>query len=260
MTWRPPLGVEQVDVQWDGTQPRVRTRSRWCWRAFDGLLLPLNWGMSVEYEPRTAPATIYASDGTSGSLPTAAAAFSSTDWNGDGVREEDTLILSPEEALRYFDLHTERLHWSDGPITLRYDWVHVGAGPLWSYCADSGLGSWIKLEADDEHVVTWSHYNGTAAVTSARSVNVGERCSALAHLHANGAVQLEMVRNAGAPSRGERSAANAIAEVWGGGGNTRVRVNEWIDAEGEPVRGEQQLRCGYVFDGILARRPAQERL
>lgn len=267
MTLIPPLGSEQTDVKYDGRQPTLRSRSRWGWRACDGVASPLNPGMRALYAGRTVAATIHDSDGVSGTIPTADLAFTSTDWDGDTVREEDTLLLSAEEALIYNDPHTDRLHWDNGPLTLRYEWVHLGPGPLWSFCAESGLGAWLRLAGElddaggeDVHTIVWTHDNDTSAVTSVVPVAIGDRCSAICHLHADGRVQLELVRNGASAVRGDRSAALAILGVWGNGGTTCVRVNEWIDAEGEPVRGTQQWRTGFVFGGVLPRRRVLELL
>lgn len=254
MSRRPILGSRLPHARFDGTPPRVRTRSLWCWRAHDGLLLPLNEGMSVEYLGRTEPATISDSHGTSGALVAAEPAFSSTDWNGDGVREEDTLILSDEEALRYLDASTERLVWTMRAKTLRIDGVELGNAlsedaPYWSFTTDAVAGAYLALLGSGAGQIVFEHYNGTSSVTSALPVATGDRFSARACFHDDGRVQLGLVRNGATEVLGALSDALEPASEWGNGGATVCRVNEI----GAASRGTLALRYGAVFGGVVPR-------
>lgn len=263
---RPILGSEQANVRWDGLPPRPRTRSLWCWRAFDGELAPLNEGMSVQYLGRSAPATIYDSAGVSGSLATAMPAFSSEDWNGDGVREEDILLMSDEEALRFLDATTGRLVWDTGPKVIRIDGIELGNAlvedaPYWSFTKNDGAGAYLALLGAGDlgsgvGGISIHHYNGTSTVVSTLPLPAAARFSARANFHANGAVQLGLVVNGGAELQGTKSAALTPAETWGNDGATVCRVNEF----GNTVRGAFGFRYGAVFGGNATRRELLEAL
>lgn len=255
----PILGSEQLDARFDGAPPRLRTRSLWCWRARDGLLAPLNERMSVAYRGRSSAATIHASNGTSGTLAASAPAFTSVDWDGDGVREEDALQLSDEEALRYYDATTERLVWTMAAKVLRLDWIELGTAgvsdaPYWSFTTDEIDGAYLAILGSGTGDVQLHHYNGTSTVVSELPVTTGNKCSLRAQYFADGAVQIGLVRNGGAEVLSTKSAALTPAAVWGDGGDTMVRVNEI----GDGIRGELQLRHGAVYGGVATRRELLE--
>lgn len=250
----PVLGSRQPDARFDGLPRRLRTRSLWCWRAWDGLLTSLNEGMGVQYLGRSTTATIYDSRGTSGALVAAEPAFSSIDWDGDGVREEDALLLSDEEALRYRDPVSGQLVWSMDAKTLRLDFLELGnaevdGAPYWSFSTSDVAGAYLALLGDGAGNVLFEHYNGTSSVTSSAPVLTGDRVSARAEFRDDGSVQLGLVRNGGTEVLGAASAALEPATVWGDGGATLLRVNEL----GSTLRGVMGLRYGAVFGGVVPR-------
>ena len=257
MTRIPLFGSEPADPRIGA--PRVRTRSLWCWRAWDGQLAPLNEGLSVAYRGRTSAATIHASDGTSGTLAAAAAAFTAIDWDGDGVREEDALLLSDEEALRYFDASTGGLWWDMGPKVLRLDGVELGNAvdedaPYWSFTTDDIAGAYLAVLGagdlgDGVGGIRLRHHNGTSAVESVLPLPASARFSLRGLYHADGAVQIGLVVNGAAEVLGLKSAALTPAASWGAGGTPQLRVNEI----GTATRGTFALRYGAVFGGLATR-------
>lgn len=255
----PLLGTAQLDARFDGSPPRVRSLALWTWRAWDGQLAPLTEGLSVAYRGRTAAATIHASDGTSGTLAASAAAFTSIDWDGDGVREEDGLLLSAEEALRYYDATTGRVRLPVSPLTLRLDGVETGNAasadaPYWSLTTDAITGAYLALLGTGGGEIALVHHNGTSSVSAALPVAPGNRFSARALLLASGAVQLGLVRNGATEAVSAASAPLALAAEWGGGNAVQIRLNE----RGNSARGTGLVRCGALFAGTLTRRQLLE--
>jgi hypothetical protein len=260
----PLLGSQQVDVRYDGAPPRVRTRSLWCWRAWDGLLAPLNPGLSVAYRGRSSTATIYASDGTSGSLTASAPAFTAIDWDGDGAREEDGLLLSSAEALRYYDASTNRLRWTMGAKVIRLDGIESGNAmvedaPFWSFTTDAIAGAYLAVLGTGDlgagvGGIALHHYNGTSTVVSQLPLAAGDRFSLRAQYFDDGAVQIGLVRNGGREATGTKSAALEPESSWGDGGATQIRVNEI----GDDSRGTSLLRYGAVYGGVATRQQLLE--
>jgi hypothetical protein len=254
----PILGSQQLDVRMDGSAPRLRTKSLLCWRSWDGRILPVNDGISCGYLGRSTTATIYDSYGTSGALVASALAFSCVDWDGDGVREEDALLLSDEEALRFYDANTNRLTWKTDAKVIRLDWLQVGDivadQPLFTFTRDNGTGAYFGLFGGPDGTVQFRHYNGTSTVTSERPVFDGDRCSARALLFSSGAVQLGLVRNGSAESVGTKSSALEPAADWGNGGATVARLNEFGDSD----RGTMLARYLAVYGGNATRKQLLE--
>ena len=256
----PPLGTEQLDARFDGTPPRLRTRALWAWRASDGLLAPLNEAMSVAYRGRSSAATIHGSDGASGTLAAAAPAFTSIDWDLDGTREEDGLLMSPEEALRYYDATSNRLQLPLGAMTLRLEGIELGNAatdgePYWSYTTDAATGAYLAvLGTGGAGGIAVHHYNGSATRVASLPLAAGDRFSARAMVHADGGVQLGLVRNGGSEALSAREAALAFAAAWGAGGATQIRWNEF----GNSNRGTLIARYGALYAGVLPRRTLLE--
>lgn len=260
----PILGSHQVGARFDGAPPRVRTRSLWCMRPFDGLLSPLNPGMAVAYVGRTEQAIIHDSDGVSGVLPAAEPAFTSIDWDGDGQREEDGLLLSSEEALRYFDPESERLVWDTGPKLIRLDEIETGNAlvedtPYWSFTTDSATGAYLAVLGTGDlgggvGGIALHHYNGTSTVVAQLPLATADRFSMRGLFLQNGAVQIGLVRNAGSEVVSAPSAALLPASTWGDGGATQCRLNELGDAS----RGSGIVRYAAVFGGTGTRRQMLE--
>lgn len=258
MSRRPLLGSPQLDVRHDGSQPVLRVKGLLVVRAYDGGLLPANDGISCAYLGRSEPATIYDSDGVSGSLVASLPAFTSIDWNGDGVRAEDAQLLSAEEALRYYDVNTNRLRWLPGAMSLRLDWQQVGAlaedQPLFTFTRDNGTGAYFGFFGNADGDVEFRHYNGTSTVTAARPLGAGDRCSAVARMYETGAVQLGLVRNGGNESVSAKSAALEFADEWGNGGAVQARLNEFGNTE----RGTMLFRYLGVYGGLASRKQILE--
>jgi hypothetical protein len=257
----PLLGTQQLDARLDGTPHRVRSRALWSWRAWDGLLAPLTEGLSVAYRGRTSAATVHATDGTAGTLAASAPAWTSIDWDGDGSREDDGLLLSAEEALRYYDATTGRVRLAMGALTLRLDGIESGNAttsdaPYWSLTTDAITGAYLALLGTGSGEMQFVHYNGSSTVASALPVVLGNRFSARARLLATGAVQLALVRNGGAEVVGTTSSANALAAEWGGGDAAMIRLNE----RGNSVRGSGIVRYAALFAGSLTRAQLLEAL
>ncbi len=250
----PILGSQQTDVRMDGTPPRVRTRSLLCFRAWDGTLAPLNEGISVAYLGRTVATNIFASDGTEAPLVASAPAFSSIDWDADGVREDDALLMSEEEALRYFDATTEQLEWDTGPKVFRVDGIEIGnalvdGAPYFSLTNDDASGAWLAVLGSGDGRIGLHHHNGIAETVSQLAIAPGARFSLRALLHADGSVEVGLLQNAGAEVGGTRSGAIAPAAEWGGGAGVQARLNEW----GAEIRGTQSLRYFAAFNGTATR-------
>lgn len=255
----PILGSPQIDARLDGTPPRVRTRSLLCVRAWDGVLAPLNEGMSVDYLGRSATATIYASDGTSGALVASAPAFSSEDWDGDGVREEDALVLSAEEALRYYDASSNQLLWDTTAKVIRIDGYErgnalVAGAPYFSFTNNTASGAYLAVLGSGDGKIGLRHYNGTSTVVSELPIANGDRYSLIGQYANNGSVRVRMIRNGGAEVVGALSDPLLPETVWGGGAGVKARINEC----GVPVRGVQALRYLAVFGGTATRQQITE--
>lgn len=254
----PLFGVQQTDARLDG-QPRLATSSLWCARASDCLITPLNEGLSVAYRGRSNAATIYASDGTSGLLAAAEPAFSCEDWDGDTIREELLLLLSTQEAVRYYDATSGRLDLPMIDLTLRLDFTELGNAttadaPYWSYTPDTISGRRIEVVGDGGGNVVARHHDGSAFRTSSVAVSTGNRCSLRAVFFADGSVQAAMVVNGGAEVTAAKSAT--LTPVAWPAGNTRIRLNE----RGNGSRGTQAFRYGALYGGALSRRVLLERL
>ncbi len=255
----PILGSAQLDARLDGTPPRLRTRSLLCVRAWDGIIAPLNEGMSVDYLGRSTTATIYASDGTSGALVASAPAFSSEDWDGDAIREEDALVLSDEEALRYYDASSEQLLWDTTAKVIRLDGYERGnsmvdGAPYFSFTNDAASGAYLAVLGSGDGKIGLHHYNGTSTVVSELPVFDGDRFSFIGQYSDNGSVRVRLVRNGGSDSVGALSAALLPETVWGGGAGVKARINEFGDA----LRGEQALRYLAVYGGTATRQQLLE--
>ncbi len=254
----PLLGSQQLDARLDGSQPRVRVLGLLVWRSHDGLLLPLNEGISADYRGRSEVATIYDSLGTSGSLVASLPAFTSVDWDRDGTREEDALLLSDEEAIRFYDANTSRLRWTTRAKVIRFDWLQQGTleenQPLFSFTRDSAAGAYFGLFGNADGEAEFRHYNGTSMVTASRAVADGDRCSVRAQLFDSGAVQLGLVKNGGSESVSAKSAALAPADEWGNAGATQFRLNEF----GNTVRGTTLVRYCAVYGGTATRKQLLE--
>ena len=255
----PILGSQQLDARLDGTPPRVRTRSLLCMRAWDGILSPLNEGMSVDYLGRSATATIYASDGTSGALVASAPAFSSEDWDGDGAREEDALLLSIAESLRYHDASSAQLLWTMTAKVFRLDGYErgnalVAGAPYFSFTNAAASGAYLAIRGSGDGKIGLHHHNGTATVVSELPVTAGDRFSLLGQYFDDGSVQVRLVRNGGTDVVGTRSAALLPETVWGGGSGVQARVNEF----GAALRGVQALRYLAVYGGTATRQQIME--
>lgn len=260
MTHRPLLGSHQLETRTDGGPPLLRVRALVLWRANDGSLLPRNEALSTDYVGRSTSATIFDTDGTSGPLAASEPAFTSVDWDLDGAREADALLLSTEEALRIYDRTTGRLRWDMGPKTLRYDWIETGAAeitdaPLWSFTTDDTAGAYLALLGTGTGGVAFEHHNATSSVVSTVPVSAGDCCSLRAVLHPDGSVEAALTRNGAARELlGERSDALALADEWGDGGSTLCRVNE----SGDSTRGTQLARYLAVYGAVLTRKQLLE--
>lgn len=255
----PILGSPQIDSRLDGTPPRVRTRSLLCWRAWDGILSPLNEGMSVAYLGRSATATIYASDGTSGALVASAPAFSSEDWDGDGAREEDALVLSMAEALRYYDASSGQLLWDTTAKVIRIEGYERGnalvdGAPYFSFTNDAASGAYLAVLGSGDGKIGLHHYNGTSTMVSELPIADGDRYSLIGQYANNGSVRIRLMRNGGADVVGALSDALLPETVWGGGSGVKARINEF----GNAVRGVQALRYLAVFGGTATRQQIME--
>ncbi|WP_396216386.1 hypothetical protein [Gemmatimonas sp.] len=260
MTYRPLLGSQQLDARFDGGPPRLRVRGLIVYRAFDGSLLCRNEGISTDYVGRSGAATIHDTSGNSGTLAASEPAFTSVDWDRDGSREADALLLGDEEALRMYDFATGRLLWDTGPKTVRLDWIETGAAliadtPYWSFTTDAATGAYLAILGGGDGTVLFEHYNGTSSVASSVAVNPADCCSLRAIYNADGSVQAGLVRNSAANETvSARSAALTPAASWGAGGATICRLNEF----GNSVRGEQLARYLAVYGAILTRQQLME--
>lgn len=260
----PILGSHLPDARFDGRPPRVRTRSLWTFRPFDGLLSALNPGMAVAYLGRSEQAIIHDSDGVSGVLPAAEPAFTSIDWDGDGQREEDGLLMSNEEALRYFDPESERLVWDTGPKVIRLDGIETGSAlvegaPYWSFTTDAATGAYLAVRGTGDlgggvGGIALHHYNGTSEVTAQLPLATADRFSFRGLFLPNGGVQIGLVRNAGNEVVSAASAALTPASSWGDDGDTVCRLNEF----GDDSRGAWIVRYAAVFGGNATRRELLE--
>lgn len=263
MSRYPLLGTAQRDAVLDPTTSagaRRRVLARHIWRASDGVLTPLNPELAVQYVGRSTAATIHDSRGVSGSLAAAAAAWTSIDWDGDGQREADGLVLGDEEALRYFDPANSGLYWPMTAFTLRHDWIETGAAdvpdaPYWSFSPDDLVGAYVALVGTGAGEVEFQHFNGDDIATCALPVSAGDRCSARAQFRADGSVFLALVINGGDEVLGDASAPLAVASYWGSG-TELVRINEL----GDTSRGQQIAKYSAVYDGLLSRSELLERL
>lgn len=254
MAYHPALGSSQLDARFAGEPPRLHVLGLVVWRASDGELLPRNAGLSVDYVGRSSAATIHASDGTSGLLAAAEPAFTSVDWDGDGVRESDALWLSDEEALRVRDAVLPTLHWSMGAKAGLYEWIEHGnatveGAPYWSFTTDAVDGAYLALLGSGDGHVEFVHHNGAGTVSAALPVTLGDRCSLRHQYFDDGSVELSLVRNsARIVTHSDRSEPLAPAATWGDGGDTRFRLNEFGDA----VRGTQYARYLAMYGGVAS--------
>lgn len=263
MVYRPLLGAAQADARFDGSAPRLTVRGLVVWRSADGELLPRNEGVSVAYLGRSSAATIRASDGTTGLLAAAEPAFTSIDWDGDGVYEADALRLSDEESLRFFDPVLDGLLWTPGPLTLRHDWIEIGSAdvadaPYWSFTVDDATGAWLALRGTGSGAVRFEHCNGEDVVSSAVPVSLGDRCSLRQVLHPDGRVEVGLLRNGATRELlGAASDPLALAAAWGDGSALpSLRLNGF----GDSVQGAQELVHHAVYGAALARAPLMESL
>lgn len=260
MTLRPLLGSQQLDARFDGASQRLRVRGLVVWRAADSSLLCRNEGVSTDFVGRSSAATIFDSNGLSGTLAASEPAFTSVDWDRDGTREAEALLLSDEEALRMYDRVTGRLLWDTSPKTIRLDWSETGAAlvsdaPYWSFTTDAATGAYLAVLGGGDGTVLIEHYNGTSAVASALAVTSGDCYSLRAIYDTDGSVQAHLVRNGAAREvSGPRSAALTPAATWGGGGATICRLNEF----GNASRGEQLARYLAVYGAVLTRQQLME--
>lgn len=260
MTRLPLLGTAQRDTLLDPSGagvPRRYVRGRVVWSAANGLAA-LNPDVSVSYIGRATSATIYDSRGVAITLAAAAAAFTSIDWNDTGARDCEGLLLSDEEALRFFDpVNGGGLWWPPGTaLTRRFDWIHQDVdGPLWSFSDDDVEGAYLLLQDTGDGGVEWTHHNGSSAVTSSVAAAPGDRVSARSVLNVNGSVLLALSINGEDEVLGTPSAALTQADYWG---------EEWpcdrINELGTTTRGQQIARYSATYDGVLTRAELLERL
>jgi hypothetical protein len=257
MSHYPVLGAVQRDVRFDGSPPRIYPFGLVVWRALDGELRPLNAELSVDYLGRSVPATIHANDGTSGSLVASAPAFTMADWNRDGVREEQLLQLTDEEALRFYDADSGALAWNTGAKVIRLDWIEQGnaddGSPYWSLTNSAVSGPHLKIVGSGDGKVQFIHDNDTSFVLSQLPVAVGDCCSLRAQYFDDGSVQIGLVRNGAKEVVGTRSAALAPESVWGDGGSVQPRLNEL-----GLTHGAMLLRHFAVYGGTATRRELLE--
>lgn len=237
------LGVRLLDAL---DQPLARLALWFDWVAVDGRLDARTSDLAVDYRRRTTAATIDASDGTSGTINQALPAFTAIDWNNDGVREEQGLKTSTSEAWRYVDARTGAIAWPTTPLTLRYEWIHVGDGVLWSLTNDAASGAGLLLTVVGG-MVHWEHRNGSGAESSEVAVSVGDRCSARALLYPDGSVQLGLVIGDASELDGGQSDPLLPATDYAAG--SKVRINE----VGDTSRGVQVARLCQVFGGLWSR-------
>lgn len=259
MSLIPLLGAQQRAAAEKGA-PRLRTRSKFCWRGSDGVLSPLNEGLVVRVVQRTSAVTIYASDGTSGLLSASAPAFSSVDFDGDGVRECDALELMNEEANRYVSPDTEQIMWDLDPETWLIRWIERGAAaipnaPYFSLTNNAATGAYFGLFGDGAGNAVFRHYNGTTTVEASRAVVANARYEGVITRDANGAVQFALIKNGGTEQISAKSAA-AEPLAWGGGSGVQLRINEF----GNTVRGVQSLLYLACYRGVLSRQRVLELL
>jgi hypothetical protein len=269
----PILGSAQRDARALDEPLALRVQALWYFRAAGGVLAPLNTGMQVDYLGRSAPATIYASDGTSGNLASAAPAFTSIPWATAGVRDDEGLLLSPEEALRYYDAATGELQLVPGPLTILHEWISVQVAdvdqaPLLTFTPDDasnpapafGLFETVA-DAGATRYVTLAHDNATVIVTARTDLALGDRGSLVAWLHADGSVESDLLINGATTVVGDRSAANALEPAWGVAGTCKIRLNEWCDSDGDTgTRATQIVRRSAIYGGIATRAQLAEML
>jgi hypothetical protein len=247
----PLIGTDQANLPFDGVPPFVRSRALQHWRSCDGTLTPLT-RHAATLGLRASAATVYDNAGNSIAIPPAMAAWSAEDWDGDSAREELLLRLGVDEPLRFFDPVTEQLWWPVRALTVFHEFIWVADGPLWSLTNDDATGAWLHLEAKSDGTISFQHDNGTSDVESivGSGLTVGNRCSVIGELYANGSVRARLVKNGGTESSGTLSIGLAPAANWGGGAGVKARVNEFGDA----LVGQQRLRTSAVFADVLTRR------